>query len=96
LAAWAVIEGKFFTDLRLVFFAVGDRPVLAKAAQSLVRVAITPAVLSDASMALGEELDPQQDQQATASMRQHLAKVLMARCINALLGGADLNGGKAE
>jgi carbon-monoxide dehydrogenase medium subunit len=96
LAAWAVIEGKFFTDLRLVFFAVGDRPVLAKAAQSLVRVAITPAVLSDASMALGEELDPQQDQQATASMRQHLAKVLMARCINTLLGGADLNGGKAE
>jgi carbon-monoxide dehydrogenase medium subunit len=42
-------------------------------------------------MALGEELDPQEDQQATASMRRHLAKVLMRRCISTLLGRADLN-----
>lgn len=94
LAARAVIEGDVFTDLRLVFFAVGDRPVLVKAARSLVDVAITPAVLSDASRALGEELDPQEDQQATASMRRHLAKVLMRRCVSTLLGRADLNAGR--
>src|SRR5450759_1388479 len=90
LAAQAVVDGDVFTDLRLVYFAVGNRPVLAKAAKRLVGVAMTPAVLSDASTALSEELDPQDDQQASASMRRHLAKVLMGRCVVALLGRPDL------
>ncbi len=94
LAAQAIVDGDVFTDLRLVFFAVGDRPVLAKAAKELVNVAVTPAVLSEASAALGEELDPQEDQQASASMRRHLAKVLMARGVSALLGRPDLNAGR--
>jgi aerobic carbon-monoxide dehydrogenase medium subunit len=93
LAAQAIVTGGMFTDLRLVFFAVGDRPVLAGAASKLVNVAITPAVLSEASTVLGEELDPQDDQQASASMRRHLAKVLLARCVSMLLGRPDLNAG---
>jgi carbon-monoxide dehydrogenase medium subunit len=93
LAAQAIVQGDVFTDLRMAFFAVGDRPVLAKAAKKLVNVAVTPAVLSDASTALGEELDPQEDHQASASMRRHLAKVLLARCKSALLGRPDLNAG---
>jgi carbon-monoxide dehydrogenase medium subunit len=93
LAAQAIVHGDVFTDLRMAFFAVGDRPVLAKAAKKLVNVAVTPAVLSDASTALGEELDPQEDHQASASMRRHLAKVLLARCKSALLGRPDLNAG---
>jgi carbon-monoxide dehydrogenase medium subunit len=93
LAAQAIVQGDVFTGLRMAFFAVGDRPVLAKAAQRLVNVAVTPAVLSGASMALGEELDPHEDQQASASMRRHLAKVLLVRCTRALLGRPDLNSG---
>ncbi|MEA2894590.1 MAG: aerobic carbon-monoxide dehydrogenase medium subunit [Bradyrhizobium sp.] len=93
LAAQAIVEGDGFADLRLAFFAVGDRPVLAKAATKLVGNAVTPAVLSDACTALGEELDPQYDQQASASMRRHLAKVLLVRCVAALLGRPDLNTG---
>src|SRR6202158_3662346 len=31
LAAQAIVEGEEFADLRMAFFAVGDRPVLAKA-----------------------------------------------------------------
>jgi aerobic carbon-monoxide dehydrogenase medium subunit len=93
LAAQAIMEGDRFADLRMAFFAVGDRPVLAKAANKLVNAAITPALLSDASTALAEELDPQEDQQASAAMRRHLAKVLMARCASALLGRTDLNAG---
>lgn len=95
LAAQAIVEGDRFTDLRLAFFAVGDRPLLAKAATKLVDIAITPAVLSTVSAALGEELDPQDDQQASASMRRHLARVLLARCVGALLGRPDLSGGSA-
>jgi aerobic carbon-monoxide dehydrogenase medium subunit len=89
LAAQAIVEGDVFTDLRLAFFAVGDRPILAKVAKMLVNVAVTPAVLSEASAALAEELDPLDDQQASASMRRHLAKVLLARCVPALLGRTD-------
>jgi carbon-monoxide dehydrogenase medium subunit len=93
LAAQAIVEDDVFADLRLAFFAVGDRPVLAKAAKKLINVAITPAQLSEASKALGEELDPYGDQQASAAMRRHLAKVLLARGVSALLGRSDLDAG---
>ena len=96
LAAQAIVEGGVFRDLRMAFFAVGDRPVLAKAAARLLNVPITPAILADASAALADELDPQEDQQASAAMRRHLARVLMTRCTSALLGRVDLgNGGSA-
>jgi aerobic carbon-monoxide dehydrogenase medium subunit len=93
LAAQAVMNDGIFADLRLAFFAVGDRPVLAKAATKLVGREVTAAMVSDASAALGEELDPQEDQQASASMRRHLAKALLARCVSALLGRSDLHAG---
>jgi aerobic carbon-monoxide dehydrogenase medium subunit len=95
LAAQAVVAGDILTDLRLAFFAVSDRPILAKAATKLLNVAVTSEVLSEASKALGEELDPQEDQQASASMRRHLARVLLARCVAALLGRPDLGTGEA-
>jgi carbon-monoxide dehydrogenase medium subunit len=94
LAAQAVVQGDVFADLRMAFFAVDDRPVLARAATKLIDVAVTPAVLSDALTALGEELDPHDDQQASASMRAHLAKVMMARGVSALLGRLDLSAGR--
>ncbi len=93
LAAQAIVQGGLFTDLRTAFFAVGDRPILAKAATALINIGITPAVLAEASTALGEELDPQEDQQASAAMRRHLAKILLARCASALLGRPDLTSG---
>jgi aerobic carbon-monoxide dehydrogenase medium subunit len=93
LAAQAVPQGDGFADLRLAFFAVGDRPVLATAASKLVGIAVTPETLADASAALGEELDPPEDQQASSSMRRHLAKVLLARCVAALLGRPELAAG---
>jgi carbon-monoxide dehydrogenase medium subunit len=93
LAAQAIVQGDVFAELRMAFFSVGDRPVLAKAATKLIDVAVMPAVLSDALSALGEELDPHDDQQASASMRRHLAKVLMARGVSALLRRQDLSTG---
>ena len=90
LAAQAMVGGDVLTDLRLAYFAVGDRPVLATAAAKLLNVNVTPAVLAEASAALGEELDPQEDQQASVPMRRHLAKVLLARGISALLDRPDL------
>ncbi|WP_291865665.1 xanthine dehydrogenase family protein subunit M [Bradyrhizobium sp.] len=93
LAAQAIVEKDIFTKLRLVFFAVGDRPLLARAATKLINVSLTPEVLAAAMIVLGEELDPQDDHQASASMRRHLAKVLLARGASALLCRPDLNAG---
>jgi aerobic carbon-monoxide dehydrogenase medium subunit len=92
VAAQASLQGGVFRDLRIAFFAVGDRPVLAEAAARLINVAVTPQMLADASTALGEELDPQEDQQASPAMRRHLAKVLLARGVSALLDRPDLAG----
>jgi aerobic carbon-monoxide dehydrogenase medium subunit len=92
LAAQAVVEGGAFSDLRLAFFAVGDRPVLAAAANVLANTPVTPTALSEASLALGEELDPQGDQQGSAVMRRRLARVLLARCVAMLLGRPELAG----
>jgi carbon-monoxide dehydrogenase medium subunit len=95
LAAQAVIEGGCFAALRLAFFAVDDRPVLARAGNSLLNTALTPALISAASAMLDDELDPQDDQQASGAMRRHLAKVLLARAVAALLGRPELAGAAA-
>jgi aerobic carbon-monoxide dehydrogenase medium subunit len=86
VAAYGAVEAGCFTSLRLAFFAVGDRPVLTSAANRLINATVTPMLLADISAALGEELDPQDDQQASAAMRRHLAKVLFTRCVAAMLG----------
>jgi len=91
-AAQAIVQSGRFADLRIAYFAVGDRPVLAQAAASLIDVAVTPAALSDVASALGDELDPQEDQQASVAMRRHLAKVLLIRGVAALLGRPELAG----
>jgi len=91
LAAQALVEDGIFVDLRPALFAVGDCPVLAKAANTLVGVPITPKRLSEALAALAEELDPHTDQQATAAMRGHFAGLLLTRCVSALLGRPELS-----
>jgi carbon-monoxide dehydrogenase medium subunit len=90
LATQAVIAAGIFQELRLAFFAVGDRPLLAGAARKLVNAAVTPGLLSEAAASLGVEVDPQDDQQASAAMRRHLAKVLLRRCVATLLGRPEL------
>jgi len=93
LAAQAVVINEKFADLRLGFFAVGDRPLLSRTAGMLIGAAVTPAVLFQATSALGEELDPLGDQQATPAMRRHLAKVLLLDCVSSLLSRPDLCAG---
>jgi aerobic carbon-monoxide dehydrogenase medium subunit len=96
LAAHAVVKGGTFADLRLGLFAVGDRPLLAATARRLINVPITPATLADAAAMLASELDPQEDQQASPAVRRHLAKVLLRRCVAALLSRPELETGAAR
>jgi aerobic carbon-monoxide dehydrogenase medium subunit len=91
LAAQAVIEDGIFADLRMGFFGIADRPVLAQAADKLVSKVVTSGLLADASDMLGEELEPDEDQQASAATRRHLAKVLLTRGVATLLRRPELN-----
>jgi carbon-monoxide dehydrogenase medium subunit len=94
LAAQAGIEGGRFTDLRLAYFALGDRPALVNAGK-LVNVTVTPALVHETSAAVAQELNPHEDQQASSAMRRHLAKVLLVRAIAVLLGRPELAGASA-
>jgi carbon-monoxide dehydrogenase medium subunit len=95
LAASAVLDRDTFADLRLGFFAVGEKPLLVAASKHLIGKPVTASMLTDAQSALDDELDPQEDQQATAGMRRYLARQLMARCVAGLLGRPELNAGTA-
>ncbi|ERF85460.1 xanthine dehydrogenase family protein subunit M [Bradyrhizobium viridifuturi] len=96
LAARAVVAAGRFSDLRLGFFAVGERPLLATAAAKLINASVTPALLAEAATALADELEPQEDQQASPAMRRHLATVLLRRCVAALLARSELDAGGAR
>ena len=93
LAAQAVVEQDVLTEFRPVYFGIGDRPHLARAGADLVNKVVTSELLSETLQALGEELDPAEDQQASGPMRRHLAKVLLVRCVSQLLGRPDLKAG---
>jgi carbon-monoxide dehydrogenase medium subunit len=53
-------------------------------------------VLADAATALVDELDPQEDQQASPAMRRYLATVLLQRCVASLLAHPDLVAGAVQ
>ncbi|MDB5655426.1 MAG: molybdopterin dehydrogenase [Tardiphaga sp.] len=90
LAAAAVLDGDRFAELRLGFFAVGDRPLLASAAAELIGAPVTPSMLAAAQARLQAELDPGEDQQASVTMRRHMARQLLSLCIATLLRRPDL------
>jgi carbon-monoxide dehydrogenase medium subunit len=90
LAAMARTDNGRLSDLRMGYFAVGDRPQLARAAARLVGADVTPELVAAAQAELMTELDPTSDQQASAAMRRHLAGLLLARCVAAVLDRPEL------
>jgi carbon-monoxide dehydrogenase medium subunit len=75
LAACARADGARLADVRLAFFGVGATPVRARKAE----VALAKGTLNDAVAALADDLDPTDDVQATATVKRHLAGVLLRR-----------------
>jgi aerobic carbon-monoxide dehydrogenase medium subunit len=75
LAAAARADGKTLKDVRLAFFGVGATPIRARAAEAAVERG------ADSQAALGRDLDPQGDIQASAAARKHLAGVLLGRVL---------------
>jgi len=73
LAAAARADGKALRDVRLAFFGVGATPLRARSAEAAVERGEDPVA------ALAHDLAPQDDVQASAATRRHLAGVLMQR-----------------
>jgi aerobic carbon-monoxide dehydrogenase medium subunit len=77
-----------FEAVAPVFFSVGDRPVLARAA---AKILADGSVGDDerirlAQQALTADLDPPSDPQASSAARLHLARVLLGRVVAELAG----------
>jgi carbon-monoxide dehydrogenase medium subunit len=82
-----------FETVSPVFFSVGDRPILARAAANI----LMDANIADherirlAQQALTEDLDPPSDPQTSSATRLHLARVLIGRVVAEVLG-QDMGG----
>jgi carbon-monoxide dehydrogenase medium subunit len=81
LAASARTAGKGFADVRLAYFGVGNTPVRAKKSEA----ALAQGNVDAAVDAL--DLEPNDDVQATAKVKKHLAAVLLRRVAGQLMEG---------
>jgi aerobic carbon-monoxide dehydrogenase medium subunit len=90
LAAHARSAGDALTDVRLVFFGVGTKPVVARAAgAALEGRSPDPAAIGAAQAALADDLDPIGDLHASAAVKMQLARVLTGRVVRELAGAAS-------
>ena len=93
LAVRMTVSGASASNVRLGYFAVGDKATLAeKAAAALSAGPVTAATVAAAQAALADDLAPQDDQQASAATRLHLARVVLGRAVAALLEDPSLAG----
>ncbi len=64
---------------RLVYFGVGDAPVIARAA---MKVLANGGSVEDAAIALEDDLDPPADVHGSAGYRKHISRVLLKRMLS--------------
>jgi carbon-monoxide dehydrogenase medium subunit len=82
LAATLALEAGRVVAPRLVYFGVGNIPVLAAAAsRALEGRSLDRASISAAQQALAEDLDPPRDLHGPPEMKRHLARVLTERVL---------------
>jgi carbon-monoxide dehydrogenase medium subunit len=87
IAAKAKVTGSTLVEPRLVFFGVGDRPVVAERAMAAAGgKQVMASTIAAAQAALDGDLDPPADQHGSAAMKRHLARVLLARALGRLAG----------
>jgi carbon-monoxide dehydrogenase medium subunit len=89
IAAHGSTRGGEFSDMRVAFFGVGDRPLLAEHfASALEGQPATPKSVAAALAKLDADLVPRADLYSSAATKLHLAKVLAERVLKQL-GGAE-------
>ena len=87
VAAKAKVTGSTIIEPRIVFFGVGDGPVLAERAMAAAGgKQVLPDTIAAAQTALDGDIDPPADQHGSPEMKRHLARVLLSRALNRLVG----------
>jgi aerobic carbon-monoxide dehydrogenase medium subunit len=82
-AAHGKLEKGRLSDLRFVYFAVGDRPTPAVAlARAVEGKPLEAATIDAAVAALKDDLDPPGDLHASSALKRHLAGVIARRLLN--------------
>lgn len=91
LAAALRLEGGRVVAPRLVYFGVGNGPVLAaRACAALEGHALDATRIAAAQAALADDLDPPQDLHGPPEMKRHLARVLTARVLGGFLNATEM------
>lgn len=86
LVAWLAVDGGVVREARLVFFGVGEGPVVAEtASRTLMGQPLTPEAIARARAMVQDDLDPPGDQHGPPAMKRHLAGVLTERVLMDLL-----------
>jgi carbon-monoxide dehydrogenase medium subunit len=89
VAAHGSTQGKKFSDMRVVFFAVGDRPQrAAQFERALDGQAAAAKTIEAALPKLDADLSPRADFHGSAATKLHLAKVLAGRVLKTMEGVA--------
>lgn len=84
LAAQGLRSGSGWSALKLAFFGVGDRPILADAAAAAL---VAGGAIAAALAALEGALAPSDDLECTAATKMHLARVLLGRVVARMAAG---------
>ena len=81
-AAHGRVNDGVFSDLRLVFFSAGDRPILAPTAAAAIEgQAYSPQTAKAVQDSLHQDLDPPGDLNGGSATKLHLARVLTGRIL---------------
>ncbi len=89
VCAYGTVSGKKIEDMRLVYFASEDRPVVgANAIAALNGKEWSDETKDAVCTALESDLDPMANLHGSAAMKMHLQKVLTGRAIDAAVARA--------
>jgi carbon-monoxide dehydrogenase medium subunit len=77
------------SGIRIVFFSVGNTPVRARRVEeALTGRRLDESAVVEAQAAVGDDLDPPEDENVPPTMRLHLARVLLGRLLGRIMEGA--------
>ena len=89
LAAHGKVDGTRVSGLRLAFFGVGSKPVLAtRAMGELEGQNLSATAIALAADALRQDLDPPDDLNGSGKTKLHLARVMLSRVLGQMAEGA--------
>ena len=90
LAARLRLDGETVAEARLVYFSLGDKPVLGLGAGAeLTGKPLGPEAIEAAAAALDDDLEPFDDLHSSAAMKLHLARELTRRVLTEIAGGVQ-------